>query len=50
MLQKNEIRFIEAVDGFDMKSSKMFASKCGYLIYQEDEERVKQLYIEHKVI
>jgi xeroderma pigmentosum group C-complementing protein len=48
LLQKNNVRFVEAVDGFDMKSSKMFASKCGYLIYKEDEERITKLYDEYK--
>lgn len=48
MLQKNNIPFVEAVDSFDSKSSKMFAVKCGYLLYEEDYDKALALAEESK--
>lgn len=44
LLVKNNIKFIEAVDGFDSQNGKMFAQKCGYLIFNEDYDKIIDLY------
>ncbi|CAD8157384.1 unnamed protein product [Paramecium octaurelia] len=49
LLSKNNIKFVEAVDGFDSQNGKMFAQKCGYLIFNEDYERIIALYEQFKI-
>ncbi|CAK89078.1 unnamed protein product (macronuclear) [Paramecium tetraurelia] len=49
LLAKNNIKFIEAVDGFDSQNGRMFAQKCGYLILNEDYDKIIALYEQYKI-
>ncbi|CAD8094553.1 unnamed protein product [Paramecium sonneborni] len=49
LLAKNDIQFIEAVDGFDSQNGRMFAQKCGYLIFNEDYDKIMSLYQQFKI-
>ncbi|CAD8181785.1 unnamed protein product [Paramecium octaurelia] len=49
LLAKNNIKFIEAVDGFDSQNGRMFAQKCGYLILNEDYDKIIALYEQFKI-
>ncbi|CAK86331.1 unnamed protein product (macronuclear) [Paramecium tetraurelia] len=49
LLSKNNIKFIEAVDGFDSQNGRMFAQKCGYLIFNEDYDKIIALYEQFKI-
>ncbi|CAD8176328.1 unnamed protein product [Paramecium pentaurelia] len=49
LLAKNNIKFIEAVDGFDSQNGKMFAQKCGYLIFNEDYHKIIDVYEQFKI-
>ncbi|CAD8085610.1 unnamed protein product [Paramecium primaurelia] len=49
LLAKNNIKFTEAVDGFDSQNGRMFAQKCGYLILNEDYDKIMALYEQFKI-
>ncbi|CAD8098110.1 unnamed protein product [Paramecium sonneborni] len=49
LLAKNNYQFIEAVDGFDSQNGRMFAQKCGYLIFNEDYENIMSLYQQFQI-